>query len=406
MSQSGVTIEPTASAATIDIKNLATWTVNAGLILHDVTILSSGVDRSNSIAGGDKTELDTGALGFDTAGAVALTNVRIHGVSDLGWWEGCTGTLAGCLFQDIGFDAPDRGHGHALYSQNKASDGLKTLDACIFVKGYGDNVQVYGSDATYLEGYRFNRDIFMHGGIIVGGTDGTDDIQFDDCSVYATLQLGYGSDVNLTASLTNSIINIVQILPDWQSMTVQDCICFGNDAGRVVILGSDAVTVANLHIDYNVYISAATHPFVVEGLSFMTLAEWRTYSGQDAHSAHYTSVAAAVTAGAITVPLVKVYPVNEGDHIANVAVWNPLEAASVNVDLSELPIEIDDELGLRQVRDYTGDVRAFTYTGALVPVVMSGTSSYPAGHPTQYHPDAIPDNALPTFGAFELWRAS
>jgi hypothetical protein len=97
-----------------------------------------------------------------------------------------------------------------------------------------------------------------------------------------------------------------------------------------------------------------------------------------------------------------VYPVNEGSHIANIAIWNPLEDATVAVDLSSLGMA-NGNYELRQVRDYTGDVRAVTYIGAAVSVSMSGTTAYPPGYPTVYHPEAVPANALPTFGAFELW---
>jgi hypothetical protein len=94
--------------------------------------------------------------------------------------------------------------------------------------------------------------------------------------------------------------------------------------------------------------------------------------------------------------------VAEGSHKANIAIWNPNEDATVSVDLSALSLA-NGTYELRQVRDQTGDVRAVTYTGAAVSVSMSGTTAYPPGYPTPYHPEAVPANALPVFGAFELW---
>jgi hypothetical protein len=52
------------------------------------------------------------------------------------WWaESRDSERYGCLIYDNGWKAPDRGHGHAIYTQN--NEGIKTIADCIMTGGYG-----------------------------------------------------------------------------------------------------------------------------------------------------------------------------------------------------------------------------------------------------------------------------
>src|SRR5262249_36306909 len=51
------------------------------------------------------------------------------------WAEASGGELHGCLIYDNGWPAVDRGHGHAIYTQNK--DGIKSITDCIMTGGHG-----------------------------------------------------------------------------------------------------------------------------------------------------------------------------------------------------------------------------------------------------------------------------
>lgn len=397
-----VTIRPyTGEAAIIELDAVSLSLNGAGLALHDVTIRSSVEQRTSEQTGSAPTDIVVGAV--DVLQSITLTNVRMTGISNVGWWAGSTGTWKGVLVQDSGWDAPDRGHGHALYMHNNASYGSKTLEACILVNGFGFNLHVYGSAAAKLEDIHMADCIVMNDNALIGGESGSSitNVTVDTCVLYTPLQMGYVTSTNGTASLTDSILRQLVIEQTWTSLTVDGCTVLGGSSACVQMVA--AADYSGLHVDNNVYISSAASPFnLVNGGGGLTFTQWKTATGLDATSRHYTTVADAVTAGDLVVPIVRVFAVNEGNHKANVAIWNPNEDATVSVDLSAIALA-NGSYELRQVRDYTGDVRAVTYTGAAVSVSMSGTTAYPPGYPTPYHPEAVPANALPVFGAFELW---
>jgi hypothetical protein len=396
-----ITVRPYQTDAVIIDLQQSDLNLNApGLTLRDVTILSSDQQRDTEDTGSAPADILAGALGVGSP--VTLINVRITGPSGVGWWSGSTGLWRGVLVQDVGWDAPDRGHGHALYTQNNAAYGRKTLEACILINGYGFSLHAYGSSAAYLEAFTLDRLIVMNDLALIGGGSGAsiDGLIVDNCVFYAPLQLGYVTASHRTASLTGSLLRGLGIRHTWQDLTVSTCTILAGD-GDCLTLPTTA-DFSGLAIDNNVYISSKAAPFVLEGEGTFTLAAWRTRTGLDATSRHHTSIAAAVSAGDLVVPVVRVFAVNEGNHKANIAIWNPNEDATVPVDLSALALA-NGNYELRQVRDYAGDVRAVTYTGAAVTVSMTGTTAWPPGYPTPYHPEAVPANALPVFGALELW---
>jgi hypothetical protein len=402
MRASGVTVCPyPGETVVVDLQQSDLALQAPGLVLRDVTILSSDTQRTSAETGSDPTDILAGAI--NGYASLTLKNVRITGPRGVGWWTGSTGLWRGVLVQDVGWDATDRGHGHALYTQNNATDGNKTLDACILVNGYSNySLHLYGSGNALLAGYTFTDCIFMNDRALIGGETGSviDAVTSDNCAFYVSLSMGWATSQNQTASVTGCLIRALSIQHAWQDLTVSGCTVLAAD-GDCVTMPTTA-DFSGLHIDNNVYISSKAAPFVLEGEGSFTLAAWRTRTGLDATSRHYTTIAAAVSAGDLTVPVVRVFAVAEGNHKANIAIWNPNSDATVSVDLSALALA-NGSYELRQVRDYTGDVRAVTYTGAAVTVSMSGTTEWPPGYPTPYHPDTVPANALPVFGAFELW---
>lgn len=397
----GITVRPYQSASVIiDLQQADLFLSSNGLTLRDVTIISSDQQRTDSQPGSTPTDVQAGAM--NVYAPLSLINVRVAGTTLMGWWAGSTGTWRGVLVQDIGWDAPDRGHGHALYSQNDGTGGLKTLDTCVLVNGYSYSLHIYGSGRASLSGYRLNQCVVMNENALIGGESGSsvDDVQLTNCVFYAPLRMGWALSGNGSAGITDSVFRLLTIQQSWESLSVSNCVILAGASDCVLLYAAQDYT--GLHIDNNVYISSAASPFQLYGGEGLTFDQWKAATGLDANSRHYATVQDAVAAGDLTAPVVRVFPVNEGGHIANIAIWNPLEDATVAVDLSALGMA-NGSYELRQVRDYTGDVRPFTYSGAAVDVSMSGTTEWPPGYPTPYHPEAVPANALPVFGAFELW---
>ena len=56
-----------------------------------------------------------------------------HARQGLSYWaEDRDSEVHGCIIYDNGWPAVDRGHGHAIYTQNK--DGIKTISDCVWLE--------------------------------------------------------------------------------------------------------------------------------------------------------------------------------------------------------------------------------------------------------------------------------
>lgn len=390
--------------AVIDIGSFNWNAYGNWLRFEDIEIMSSVEQRSYA----DFLDNQLGSVIWQTTN-LELINLHIHDVYNHGWWSGSAGTMKGCLVQNVGIDATDRGHGHCLYTQNNAGDVVarrKTIQSSILVAGFSLALQAYGSSSSNVDGYRFIG-MALHGGIVIGNTNDTRDMEFDAGSSFNALSMGYGNKSHQDINVHDMVVNRLQINKTWQSATAANLVVLAEDGDCITVqLGQEY---ANLHIDNNIYISTKAKPFAVDGLGWFSLAEWQTLTGQDANSVHYTSIATAIAAAAVPAAIVQIALVNEGKHVANLYIWNLLEAASVDVDLASLTLA-NGNYELRQVRDYKNDIRAFVYDSGVSTEVAVDMDTFTTAAPTgtwdpQYHPTAISENALPYFGMFELWEA-
>jgi len=89
----------------------------------------------------------------------------------MSWWLNSTdGEIHGCIVYGNGWRAPDRGHGHCLYTQNK--DGVKTVSACIFSVPYDGQytMHAYGSSRAFIDNFLIEDNIaYERGPFLVGG---------------------------------------------------------------------------------------------------------------------------------------------------------------------------------------------------------------------------------------------
>src|SRR5208282_393505 len=100
-----------------------------------------------------------------SAPGVKLINMVIHDCrGGVGWFAGATNAEAyGCLIYNNGWDAPDRGHGHALYVQNQ--NGLMTMSDNIIFNQFGLGIHGY-TVGRYLQHFLVeNNAIFNNGAI-------------------------------------------------------------------------------------------------------------------------------------------------------------------------------------------------------------------------------------------------
>jgi hypothetical protein len=116
----------------------------------------------------------------------------------VGWWIGSTDSeFHGCVIYNNGWNAPDRSHGHCIYTQNK--DGTKTISNCILtVPSWGGSytMHAYGSKKAFVDNYVIEDNIvYERGTFLVGGGQPSHNITIRRNYIHGlNLQIGYGAE--------------------------------------------------------------------------------------------------------------------------------------------------------------------------------------------------------------------
>ena len=124
-----------------------------------------------------------------------------------GFWEpAIDATIEECLIYNNGWTAPDRGHGHGVYTQNNT--GTKTIKRCVFATGYSD-YSIHGYTETgHIQGFDIVECVSIGKELLVGGYRPVDRLTETRNVLWGgTLQTGYDpAQANGTATLTDNIL--------------------------------------------------------------------------------------------------------------------------------------------------------------------------------------------------------
>jgi hypothetical protein len=135
-------------------------------------------------------------------------NLVIHdNAQGVSFWTTATDSeLHGCLIYDNGWFAPDRGHGHAVYTQNQ--NGLKTLSDNVMTGGYSYTMHAYGSSRAYVDNYLVEGNIAYDGGpFLIGGGRPSRGIRIFRNALYGvSMQIGYTAPQNEDCEVRDNII--------------------------------------------------------------------------------------------------------------------------------------------------------------------------------------------------------
>jgi hypothetical protein len=149
-----------------------------------------------------------GGLNVQTGAGCKYINLVIHdNAQGVSFWSGATDSeLYGCLIYNNGWEAPDRGHGHGVYTQNK--DGIKTIADCILSGGHGYSMHAYGSSRAYVDNYLMAGNIAYAGGpFLIGGGRPSRGIRVFDNALYGvSMRLGYGGTDNEDCDVEGNLI--------------------------------------------------------------------------------------------------------------------------------------------------------------------------------------------------------
>lgn len=149
-----------------------------------------------------------GGLNIHTGRGCKYIHLVIHdNAQGISFWRGVIDSeVYGCIIYDNGWDAPDRGHGHAIYTQNEA--GIKTIADCIMTGGFSHTMHAYGSRRAFVQNYLIEGNIAYNAGrFLVGGEGPTTGIRLLRNFLYrVNMQVGYTAPENGTCEVRDNVI--------------------------------------------------------------------------------------------------------------------------------------------------------------------------------------------------------
>ena len=179
-----------------------------------------------------------GGLNIHSGKGCQYVNLVIHdNAQGISFWSGASDSeVHGCILYDNGWKAPDRGHGHAIYTQNK--DGVKTIESCMMTGGYGYTLHAYGSKQAYVDNYLVRRNVCYNGGpFLIGGGRPSHGIRVSDNVLYRVgMQIGYTAPENEDCEVTgNWIVRGSLQIQRYQRVVNRGNRVLGPDNGRPAV---------------------------------------------------------------------------------------------------------------------------------------------------------------------------
>ncbi len=205
----GGTTPPSYQAEILRINGAYTWYIGFEVTNSNTTRVSSSAASNPP----DQRAVGVAAYGPGTR----LINLIIHDTGQgIGLWTPATDSEAyGNLIYYNGWDAPDRGHGHGIYTQNQAPSVKRIVDNILFdqfaigIQAYTeggniDNILLQGNTAfengalSRVSGYTYN--------LLIGGLKPAANPSMVSNFTYTPPAAGGNNNLGYSAGCTNAIV--------------------------------------------------------------------------------------------------------------------------------------------------------------------------------------------------------
>lgn len=323
-------------------------------------ITSSDPQRVSAEPGSWPTDLRRGYGVTTHAPGIKLINLIVHdNANGLGIWEGAVGGEAyGNLIYYNGWEAPDRAHGHGIYTQNQT--GTRRLADNILFDQFSHGVHAYGSEIASLDNITLDGNIsFMNGAISAGGVwvSGRDLLLGGYSSaaspiINANATYGVQTNIGYSAGCTNGRVTNNYF------------------AESVILVACAPVMTGNTFYNEN----------------WPHYGAWPTQYPQNTyHTSQPTGL------------VIRVRPNAYEPGRAHIVMYNWGHESQVTVDLSGAGLALGTAYEIRDAQNYFGPpVTSGIYNGSPATVVMTGlTPVLPVGNVPR-----LPTHAAPEFAAF------
>lgn len=273
------------------------------------------------------------------------------------WTPAADAELYGNLIFDNGWDASDRGHGHAIYTQNRTGN-KRIVDNVIFDQ-FGDGLHVYGTEDADLNNYHIEGNILFNNG-----------------SLSAT---GFSRNILIgggKVALDCNVVNNVTYYPVAQKLGDNN---IGYRAGT-----KNAAVMSNYFVGGNLAVIAPENLVLSGNFLFLNVPVIVSRQFPDNQYILERPAKNAV--------FVRKNEFERGR--SHIAVFNWQGAAEVAADLSGSGLQPGECYELRNVQDYYGRAIKGEYTGNPIPVPLKGWNM------REIKGWTAAASALPEFGAF------
>lgn len=349
----------TAYASTLQINGAYTW-------YWGFEVMRSDPDRQTDLSGSSPSDLSRGSSnGVNVFGDhVRLINLVVHDDGQgFGFWTPAEDSeIYGSLVYNNGWLGPDRGHGHAIYTQNL--NGTKRIYDNILFNQFSYGIHAY-TEGGSIQGFDIAGNVWFNNGIIAGGQDTLKDnclvgglqpaarVTLRENAGWAhspterSVRLGYSDPGNQDVSLLdNYFVGSTVFARPWLTITMNANTFYSEVSGNI--------NLANY--PDNTYVTSRPN-------------------------------------GAKVIVRPNLYEPGR----ANIAIYNWDLAASVAVDVSTI-LTPGTPFELRNAQDFWGEpVLAGTYTGSpLIVPMQAWSAAAPLGFPVSPTPTG------PEFNVFVL----
>jgi hypothetical protein len=335
---------------------------------------------------------------------VKLINLVLHDCDQgIGFWEGAIDAEAyGNIIYYVGQAGPQRGMGHAIYTQNQT--GTKHIADNIMFDAFDIGLQAYGSKAAHVRNYELEGNIAFNNGALFGAhvdnvffsvASGLDNIKLLSNYTYHTPSTGSGySRLGWESGPGGSLVmrdnywiggeQALQV-GNFQNVTANGNIFF-SQRGLMILLQKNE-SVSGYLWDDNTYCGSGL--LRLNG-SNVGLKEWASKTGFDVHSKFVPDR----PTGTWTFVRPNKYETGR----AHIVVYNWDLRPTVAVDIAKA-LAPGRKFELRDVQDYHGEpVMTGIYRGGSIQIPMANkTVAEPIGHVP-----APPVHTGAEFGTFVL----
>jgi hypothetical protein len=316
---------------------------------------------------------------YCTAPDVKFINMVLHDMADgIDLWTTATNAeLYGSIIYHNGWDEPNGGHGHGIYTQNNSS-GVKQLHDNIFFSQYGFNVKVWSTN-QFIDNFDLRRNIAFNGGSL---------------SEFASRKFNFFVVGNNPNAPARNLVVRNNYTYSGNTTTTPPCNAFGPNYGVVDMQLEDNYLLGQFRVT-GPYVNSSVRNNVILGGTALPFITGTGFAVEDYPDNIYSQELPADGLDYFVLP-------NQYESgRAHVAVYNWSGADSVQVDISGIGLVPGDRYELVHAMDYYHDIITGTYgAGGTITVPMTGhTFAQAIGSAKP------PVSQFPLFGAFVVRRA-